>query len=845
MSLSEYRRKRDLATSPEPSGDSAADSLSADLTQPRFVVQKHHARTLHYDLRLEVGGVLKSWAVPRGPSLNPRVKRLAVQVEDHPLEYANFEGTIPAGSYGAGRVIVWDTGCWQPAEAPLQALDQGKLKFQLHGTRLQGGWALIRTHKPAKQPQWLLSKLADEYADSEQEIVELFQDSVLKKPNSYADVLPTFIPPKLPASVERPPVGDEWLHELKLDGYRMQARWGESDFRLLTRSGLDWSSRFPELSAALGRVPLAQTILDGELIAADDQGRSNFSRLQARSGTGGSAAAICYFAFDLLYLQGRDCRQLPLQQRKELLKSTLRSGDAPLAAGRLQYLDHIVGSGQTLLDQCQRMELEGIVSKRTDRTYQSGRAKDWLKTKLRYLEHLIIGGYEISSSDNALSSLLLGYYDAENQLRFAGRVGTGWSTEIAAELIDRLSPEEIDKSVFVDKVRAATAASRQQLQIVWVRPVVVADVRFASWTTSQQVRQASFQSINASILPTQINSQVLFADRLTGNSSEHSAATATVAGTSKNRPKSHSQHASKANSDDNSEYDFAAAPRMRFIPELPGLTHAERVIYPDQGYTKHDVAEYLYRVNQWLLPHIADRPLSLLRSPQDIAGKPYFQRHPQKGFPPEIKRVDDPSDAKPLLRIDTLDGLLATAQINALELHPWGCRRDRLERPDRIVIDLDPDPDLPWTTVVQAAFIVRAECDARQLRSFVKTTGGKGLHVVVPIMRKHGWEQVLQYAKTLAEELRTQNRRLFVTKMSQAARRERIYIDYHRNRRGATAIAPYSLRARPGATVATPITWEELPTIHPTDFNLSSIPHRLTKLADDPWDELTSIRQSL
>lgn len=825
MGLSKYQSKRDFSQTSEPGGD-APPSASH---RPLFVIQKHQASTLHFDFRLECDGVLKSWAVPKGPSADPSVKRLAVEVEDHPLAYENFEGIIPRGQYGAGSVIVWDRGWWEPEGAAQTGLTNGKLYFMLHGQRVRGRWRLVRTKSGGKQPQWLLSKVDDDQADPSLDLTKLHITSVLtgRALDQVDQPLPEFIGLKLPSIVATPPSGKQWIHELKLDGYRMQARWSSAGFSLRTRGGGDWTTRYPNLVTALAKLQLSGTIMDGELTAVDKHGRSSFNALQSASDV---SATLAYFAFDLLYLHGCDVRQLPLLERKSKLRQLLTHGSASKCT-QLQFLDHIQHDAAPLIAECRRLDLEGIVSKRVERPYASGRAKDWLKYKERQREWFVIGGYE-TSSDKMLSSILLGYYGEARasgggsssgggeELRFAGRVGTGWSGIQSQTLIAQLASRKTRSRPFAKAVpgpRSTTA----QVRVHWAKPELTAEVAFGGWTAAGVLRQASLVSVSESQDPTRITKHTVSMD---------SSPVAENVVSDVDEPATVRQVTSKRQT-----IDWSAL----------GLTNQERLLYPADGITKADVAAYLYQVGQWLLPHVSNRPISLLRCPQGIESEQYFQRHPQKGFPDQIGSLAASDESKPLLVLKGLPAVLATAQISALELHPWGCRADRLDRPDRMTIDLDPDEALPWNRLVEAAMLVKDLLAVRGLVCFVKTTGGKGLHVVVPLARRTGWEILFEYSKSLAEQLSKAHPRVFVANMSKAKRRDRIYVDYHRNRRGSTAVAAYSLRARPGATVSTPLTWDELPHVLPSQFTIRTLPERLARLEGDPWEELGGLRQAL
>ncbi len=810
MNLRRYQSKRDFSATAEPAGELRQTDTSG---RRRFVVQKHHARRLHYDFRLEMDGVLKSWAVPKGPSLDPSVRRLAVETEDHPMEYADFEGVIAAGQYGAGRVIVWDHGTWTPDEDVDIDLEAGKLHFTLQGQRLKGSWRLVRTRRSGKQPQWLLMKSDDEYADSEHDITADFTTSVVSSQtlDELGQSPPSFIEPKLPTLVAISPTGDQWIHELKLDGYRMQAHWTDGEFRLMTRSGKNWTDRYPEVANMLSGLNFDGTVIDGELVALDAHGRSDFAALQYQANFE-SQATLAFFAFDLLFLRGADLRKLSLLDRKRKLAGLLQREDVK-AATRIQFLDHLVGDPKVLLRQCEKLGLEGVVSKRIDRPYASGRAQDWLKVKLRARESFLVGGYEISDG-GTLSSLLLGFWDGM-ELKFAGRVGTGWNQLIAEQLVGELSGYKSNRSPFAESVPHRKRGGKVRRH--WATPRLVVEVDFAGWTDGNVLRQASFSRIERGVAADDVTKKTVKPDidaepdqietKPTPEASRRSA-TMTV--------------------------DFAS-----------GLTSPDRVLFPHDQITKADVAAYLYQVGQWMLPHIENRPLSFVRCPDGIDSEAYFQRHPRTGFPNEISRLVVASEEESLLSIANMAGLLATAQISAIELHPWGCRTDKIEKPDRMIVDLDPDLALPWPVVVEAAELVREQLMQAGLQSFLKTTGGKGLHLVVPIVRRYGWSPVFEFSKLLAGALEKQHPKLFVATMSKAKRKGKVFVDYHRNRKGSTAVAAYSLRARKSAPISTPIGWEELPNIVPDQFTIKTVPDRLRQLRSDPWQGIQELRQSL
>ncbi len=624
--LDDYHRKRNFHRTPEPAGRKYSDASHRNLA---FVVQKHDARNLHFDFRLEHEGVLKSWAVPRGPSLNPSDKRLAVETEDHPIEYGAFEGIIPRGDYGGGSVLVWDRGDWHPIGDVENMLKSGNLKFRLSGHRLRGEWALIRTRVKEKQQQWLLIKKLDDYSRTDVDVVRQFPESILGKDTETSG---EFISPKLPTLASEPPQGSDWVHELKLDGYRIQLHWWDNGFRMLTRNGFDWTSRYPAIADDLARLDLKRTIIDGELTALDQQGKSNFELLQEARYHPEIPLAV--FAFDLLVSNDIDQRSNDLLSRKKTLKSLVSSTSGGSLSPRLQYPAHIDSGVDAFVRQCQALGLEGIVSKKIDRSYISGRANDWLKTKFRFRESLIVIGYE-SSRAMELSSLLLAYYDESAQLTFAGRVGTGWNEKSAEKIRERLSKLISDQSPLKTTLAKPRYNGSRETQVHWVQPLLVADVEFANWTNSKQMRQASWIDFNPEVQPNNVTGATIFGSEFNENSKRSSRGK--VGGN---------------------------------VAKLPGLSHPERLLFPDDNITKADVASYLYKVNQWLLPQIQGRPISFLRFSNGIQGEGFFQRHPGKGFPQQITKLPVEGEQEPLMVIDDISALLATAQANVIELHP-------------------------------------------------------------------------------------------------------------------------------------------------------------------------------
>jgi bifunctional non-homologous end joining protein LigD len=851
---------RDFAHTPEPAGKGAAARPRA---RGAFVVQKHDATRLHYDFRLELGGVLKSWAVPKGPSLDPGTKRLAVETEDHPLEYASFEGVIPAGAYGAGPVIVWDRGRWTPEGDPDDGYQRGRLEFTLDGEKLRGRWRLLRLggRSGGGKRAWLLVKRHDEEArtGTRADLPILRPESVrtgrkiealapgaptkaraaarrprvggvrrtaakppraarprppvpsrarargpapARIPGARPAPLPLSFGPQLCTLVNAAPEGAGWIHEIKFDGYRMLCRVQGGRARLVSRNGKDWTSRFARVAEAAARLPVREALLDGEVVRFDTRGRTSFQALQAAL-TPGTAGDVVYCVFDLLHLDGHDLSAVPLLERKRALAGLLGRGKA----GVLRTSDHVVGEGPAFHAAACREGLEGIVSKRADGHHVAARTREWLKVRCgKRQEFAIVGFTPHSAQPRALGSLLLGVKDAGRGLRYAGKVGTGFSDAVRSDLRARLERDAAEPPAFARGLHVPGA--------VWVRPRLVAEVAYTEWTQDGLLRHPTFQGLREDKEPGEVVE-------------ERPAALpprdAPAPGTRRRRASGPRSPASPAGGD-----TFSGV----------RLTHPDRVLWPGQGLTKAQLAAYYVEISGWVLPEVVGRPLTLVRCPEG-QGKPcFFQKHPGKSVATGLGTVDirESEGKAPYLVVQGTDGLVALVQMGALELHTWGSRADDVERPDRIVIDLDPDPSVPFARVVAAAREVRARLEALGLAAFVKTTGGKGLHVVTPLLRKHGWDEVKGVAHALAESLVRDEPALYLAKASKAARRGKIFVDWLRNTRGATAIASYSTRARAGAPVSVPLAWDELDArLDPAAFTLETVPRRLRALRVDPW----------
>lgn len=829
MALETYRQKRNFKSTSEPEGNVASAEGRA------FVVQKHDATRLHYDFRLEMDGVLKSWAVTRGPSLVPGEKRLAVHVEDHPLEYGDFEGTIPKGEYGGGTVVLWDRGTWSPIGDAHKGYAKGHMEFELTGEKLTGRWHLVRMHgKPGeKRENWLLIKGDDEFAreETDVDILEERPESVktgrdldevaedadpkqkkTRKPRKAAakaksapaepepavgaDVpdpadikgakkasMPDFVEPMLATLVSSAPTGEKWLHEIKFDGYRLLAHIEAGRVKLLTRSGLDWTRKFGKgVPAALQDLPMGSAIIDGEMVVETASGATDFSALQTDLSADRTDRFV-FYVFDLIYLDGYDLRNLPLIERKNLLEKLV-----PAGSGIVRYSAHLDESGAMVLQHACRLSLEGIVSKLRDAPYRPGRGKSWVKSKCSARQEFIIGGYVPSTvSRKAIGSLALGVYE-DGKLHHVGRVGTGFSADVAEALQTRLERLRTDEKPFEN---ALTADERRGLR--YVRPELVAEVEFRAWTADGHLRHASFRGLR-----------------------EDKPAEQIVRETPKTDVK-------------------VPKPPRRTVK----LTHPDRIYWPDEGITKEGLADFYADVWRLMGPYVVGRPLALLRCPNGIKGERFFQKHAWKGFNPNIVTVADPQDPgeEPWVSINDLDGMMGLVQSAALEIHPWGSTVGDWERPDIIILDLDPGEDVPWQSVLDAAREVRQRLVDAGLNPFVKTSGGKGLHVVAPLKPSAEWPEIKAFTKSLAEAMASDNPDRYVATITKSKRHGKILVDYLRNQRGQTAVAPYSTRARPGAAVSTPITWEELePGIGPAYFTISNLPARLAAMRSDPWD---------
>jgi len=881
--LKRYREMRDFDVTAEPRGVGSM-AKGSERSLP-FVVQKHAATRLHYDFRLGWRGVLKSWAVAKGPSFYPGDKRLAVQVEDHPIEYGGFEGTIPKGQYGGGTVMVWDFGEWKPLGDVDEGLKNGHLKFELSGTKLKGRWALVRMHghgEREEKPNWLLIKDKDKFAQtaSEKPITEKAANSAItkrsieqiaehddhvwnssgaarngsksngtnaakkksaavskgdEKPKKASrtaamyegllrdaprEAFPGFIAPQLAQQAAKAPNGDDWVHELKLDGYRLQIhvrppRGGNGSapqVTLFTRNGLDWTNRMPDIAQAAAKLDVESAILDGEVVALGENGATSFADLQAAF-QDGKQTLLTYYAFDLLHVNGRNVRGLTLLERKEILKRIVEgAGEEDI----LRFSEHLDASGEEIFGKACRLGAEGIVSKTKHGKYQSGRSGAWLKVKCIQEQEFVVAGFTLPShGGNGVGALLLGYYEGK-KLRYAGRSGTGFTQATHRSLRTRLDKLAQKESAFDDLPHGVGRG------VHWVKPELVAQISFATWTKDNLLRQAAFKGLREDKSAKEVVRESVV--RYESQRSEATAVCQSAGGT-------------------------AGGPKRGTKVLDISITHPEKVLDEESGMTKQALAEYYLAVSEVMLPHLADRPLSIVRCPEG-SGKPcFYQKHVGRGLPEGVSSISIPNRKtganEEFLTLNTADGLVAMAQMGVLEIHPWGSRNGALDKPDRIIFDMDPDVAIKWETLAATAVELRGRLKKLGLLSFLKSTGGKGLHVVVPIEPEHDWATIKQFAHHVVLEMEAAKSDLYITKMTKAARANRIYLDYLRNDWESTAVAPWSPRARSGAPVAMPLQWKELSSASAPAFHVTDFPQWKSRMRSDPWKAMTSTKQKL
>ena len=779
--LERYREMRDFSVTPEPRGRKVVPQKQ----KLSYYIQRHDATRLHYDFRLELDGVLKSWAVPKGPSLDPADKRLAVQTEDHPLDYGEFEGVIPEKQYGAGEVLLWDRGEWTPEDPdPRAALRRGRLHFRLDGEKLRGSWTLTRL-RDAKN--WLLIKRTDENARKDVDIVEQRPESVKRAPKKSRRAakaeLPAFITPQLATLFTAPPKSGDWVYEVKHDGYRMLARLSPDGVRLFTRSGNEWTAKLPHLVKALEKIGVENAWVDGEIVVLAADGRASFQALQ-NAFEAGADSKIVYYVFDAPFLDGRDQRQLGLRERKARLKKVFKGNNA------VRFSEDLTGSAAEVLEHACKLGLEGLIGKQAESVYTAGRTKSWIKLKCRLRQDFVIAGYTApKGSRSGFGAIVLGVYEKPRKLVYAGKVGTGFDDERLSTLSNKFAQLKSKDSPLENPPR--------EKGITWLRPKLVAQVEFTERTNEGLIRQGSFMGLREDIPAKQVGVE-----------------------------------------------------RPQQPPDEPTIkiTHPDRLIWPALKISKGDLARYYAEIGDWMLPHVANRPLTLVRCPDGAEAKCFYQRHLGMGASPgDLKEVERLRSSKgKYLYLDSTSGILSAVQNGAVEFHTWGASVPDIKHPDRITMDLDPGPDIEWEDLVRGTRLTRTLLEKLGLKCFLKTTGGKGLHVVAPIERKLEWDRVKEFTRLVAEFLVRAEPELFTAKISKGKRTGKIFVDYLRNSETASAVSAYSARARKDAGVSTPLEWDELGRADIRDrFTVLTVPKRLAKLTLDPWAEYASTRQSI
>ena len=857
MALEVYRQKRNFKNTPEPEGEAPASDLS-DLS---FVVQKHAASRLHYDLRLELSGVLLSWAVPKGPSLDPNDKRLAMQVEDHPKEYGGFEGVIPPKQYGSGTVLLWDQGTWLPTGDPEESYKKGKLKFQLHGKKLHGGWTLVRSHgSKYGDKSWLLIKEEDSFArlategvvteteprsvlsgrtmdeiaahpdrvwHSTKSVAENLKTGTVKKrragpaPGTLLGAVKGAFAPRMSVQlatlIKTAPRGNEWLHEIKLDGYRMLCRVEKDTCRIYSRTGKEWTANFLTIAQAAARLSCTSAWIDGEVVVLADDGRTSFQALQ-NALSDGSPAKLHYYAFDLPYLDGYDLTKVALLDRKRLLQALLQS------TGEFKFSDHVVGAGEEFFAQACKLGLEGILSKRLDSAYQPVRGANWVKIKCGMQQEMVVGGFtDPQNSRTGFGALLLGVYDRDGDLRYSGKVGTGFDDATLTKLratLDRLVQSE---PPFVNPPMGAEGRRAH-----WVVPQLVAEVAFTEWTQDETLRHPAFLRLRPDKRASEVVREQTGAIEAT---TESDAMTSTKSGASRAKAPSRLSPGDAANA-------------------IAGITISNpgKPLFPEAQLTKRDLALYYHDISEWILPHLKNRPVTLVRCPDGWEKECFYQKNATDSVAQVIDRVKVQTSDGPAqyMMANSTSALVALLQMGALELHPWGSQAPKLGFPDRLIFDFDPDEDLAWERIKEATEILRTLLGEIGLQGFLKTTGGKGLHVVVPMQPTLPWDQAKAFAKAIASLLVRTFPDRFTAKLLKSTRQGKIFVDYLRNGEGATAVSPYSIRAKANAPVAVPIAWEEMSKdLRFAHFNVRTVQARMKRQKRDPWSEFFSLRQTV
>lgn len=882
--LARYQAKRDFTITSEPGPVRARTGR-----QLSFVIQKHDATRLHYDFRLELDGVLLSWAVPKGPSFDPREKRLAVHVEDHPVAYGTFEGTIPPGQYGAGTVIVWDNGTWEPVGDPRAGMKAGKLVFRLHGRKVAGLWELVKIAKPGeRQEPWLLFKKHDEWErpHAEYDVVSALPDSVVAHPLPLLDApsttagparradaatleagessavaataatargkaaktsrrpakakaaasfdpaalegarkaaLPETLAPQLATLAKAAPTHGDWLYEIKFDGYRLMTRIARGKATIITRGGHDWTHKMAPLAEELATLGIESGWLDGEAVVLDAHGVPQFNLLQNALDSRRSAEAIVYYVFDVPFLDGVDLRGVPLHARRALLKQVIEAH----AGDKVRFSEDFPADAGAVLATACDLKLEGVIAKRRDGLYTSSRSTDWLKLKCQQRQEFVIGGFS-DRSDNAkaIGALTLGYFDEHGQLQYAGRVGTGWSSADAVALRTKLAKLVTGKSPFpVGSSRSTRWMTRPAAEDHWVAPRLVAEVSFAEWTPDGSIRHASFQGLREDKAARDVGRE-----RAKAPPTSEKAVTAKKTSIPARAP-------------------AAKVPAKAGTAEVEGvrISHPERVIDAASGHTKLDLARYYAGIAEFMLPHLKSRPVSLVRAPEGVGHELFFQKHADVRTMPGAKDLFGLWEGHdPLIEIPSAKALIAAAQMNVIEFHTWNSVKQKVDKPDRMIFDLDPGEGVKFDQVREGAQLMRALLEELGLRCWLKTSGGKGLHVVVPMSARLDYDTVKSFSQRIVQHMAATIPQRFVAKSGGSNRVGKIFIDYLRNGFNATTAAAFSARARPGLGVSIPIAWDELPEIRGGDhWTISDARDRMSFQKVDPWAEYWACKQTL
>ncbi|WP_434707569.1 DNA ligase D [Pseudomonas sp. R1-1] len=857
--LDDYNRMRDFSATSEPAAVKRSGRKTAKDHALQFCIQKHDASHLHYDFRLELDGALKSWAVPKGPSLDPKVKRLAVHVEDHPLDYATFEGSIPEGHYGAGDVIVWDRGVWIPLDDPQKAYAKGRLKFELQGEKLGGVWNLVRTHMPGKKEQWFLIKHQDNAArpQDDYDVLVAEPDSVLSertivaspkksaeqakplkkapaKPRKQATgkltgahkaKLPAQLKPELATLVDSAPEG-QWSYEIKFDGYRIMARIDGDQVQLFTRNGHDWTHKLPQQAEALAALGLESAWLDGEMIVANEQGVPDFQALQNAFEVGRSGN-IVYYLFDLPYLNGVDLREVAVEERRAALATILGTQKSEL----LRFSEAFEETPDALLNSACQMQMEGLIGKRLGSPYVSRRSSDWIKLKCKHRQEFVIVGYtDPKGARSAFGALLLGLHDRDSgELRYAGKVGTGFNETTLKSILAQLKPLQAKSAAVVNPPSGFEAKG-----VHWLKPKLLAEVAFAEMTKDGSVRHAVFHGLRNDKPAKAITE-------------ERAKPVKTVENKTAEKKPAKKTAASKAASKKTAASKTEPAPSQANLANgKVRITHPDRVIDAVSGTTKMQLAEYYASVAEYILPHLKDRPVALVRAPDGIAGELFFQKNAERLAIPGISTLDKDVTGQPVIMINSAEALIGAVQMSTVELHTWNATQSDLDKPDRFVLDLDPDPALPWKSMVEATALTLTVLDELGLKAFLKTSGGKGIHLVVPLTRKHGWDEVKDFSHAIVSHMAKLLPDRFSAVSGPKNRVGKIFIDYLRNGLGATTICTYAARAREGMPVSVPVFREEVAEIKGGNhWNIHNVHERLAEVGEEPWADMKKTRQTI